>query len=207
MSKRAFIRAGSLLLSVALLCPCLPAQAPQQTLTKRDQERSFVKPDPKRAKKLGEQAAKEEASGDVIAALNDYEEAAKYAPFDVVLVGKGAALRSKLLREHVDAAEHLAVEGNLDGATLELAAALEIDPGNPALLERLQQMGSMKASVMAGSPEEPAQGLPQLAPTKSTRSFNLQTDLQSAYEQIAQAFGLKVVFDPDLQARRTRVRL
>src|SRR5215471_7070503 len=188
MSKRAFIRAGSLLLSVALLCPCLPAQAPQQTLTERDQERSFVKPDPKRAKKLGEQAAKEEASGDVIAALNDYEEAAKYAPFDVVLVGKGAALRSKLLREHVDAAEHLAVEGNLDGATLELAAALEIDPGNPAVLERLQQMGSMKASNNVAFAEESAQGLPHLAPAREKKSFHLQTDVKTAYEQVSQAY-------------------
>ena len=206
MSKRAFIRAGSLLLAVALLCPCLPAQAPQ-TLTKRDRERSFVKPDPKRAKKLAEQAAKEEANGDVIAALNDYEEAAKYAPFDVVLVGKGAALRSKLLREHVDAAEHLAVEGNLDGATLELAAALEIDPGNPAVLERLQQMGSMKASNDAAFAEESAQGLPHLAPAREKKSFHLQTDVRTAYEQVSQAYGVKVIFDPELPARTIRLHL
>jgi type II secretory pathway component GspD/PulD (secretin) len=199
------MRVAVALLSGAFLWSTLTAQAPPQT--KRDQERNLVKPDPKRAKKLAEQAAKEEAAGNLLAAMDDYEEAARYAPFDVTIVAKGAALRSRLLREHVDAAERLAVDGNIDGATLELAAALEIDPGNPALLERLQQMGSMKASAIAGSPEEPAKGLPQLAPAKETRSFNLQTDMQSAYEQIAQAFGLKAVFDPDLQARRTRVHL
>jgi len=207
MSKRLLTRVATLLLSGAFVCPTLPAQAPQQVLSKRDQDRSLVKPDPKRAKKLAEQAAKEEAAGDNLAALNDYEEAARYAPFDVTIVAKGAALRSRLLREHVDAAERLAVEGNLDGATLELATALEIDPGNPALLERLQQMGSMKASAASGSPEELAQGLPQLAPAKVTQSFHLQTDVKSAYEQIAQAYGLKVMFDPDLPARSTRVRL
>ena len=207
MIKRLLTPFTSLLLTGSLLCPNLPAQAPQQSISKQDQDRNFVKPDPKRAKKLAEQAAKEEAAGDFIAALNDYEEAARYAPFDVVLVGKGAALRSKLLREHVDAAERLAVEGNLDGATMELATALEIDPGNPSVLERLQQMGSMKASVAGNVPEEPPENLPRLAPAKITKSFDLQTDAKTAYEQVAQAYGLKAMFDPDLPARSTRLRL
>ena len=207
MNRLSLARVATLLLSGALLCSALSAQAPQQqTLSKRDQERALVKPDPKLAKKLAERAAKEQAAGDNIAALDDYEEAAKYAPFDVTIVAKGAALRSRLLREHVDAAERMAVDGNLDGATVELAAALEIDPSNPALLERLQQIGSMKASAIA-APEEPAEGLTRLAPAKAVRSFSLQTDVKSAYEQIAQAYGLKVVFDPELQARTIKVHL
>ncbi|HWN75641.1 MAG TPA: FG-GAP-like repeat-containing protein, partial [Candidatus Udaeobacter sp.] len=166
-----------------------------------------MKPDPKRAKKLVEQAAREEAAGDYVRALGDYEEAARYAPFDVTIVGKGNSLRSRLLREHLDGAERLAVEGNMDGATQQLAAALEIDPGNPAILERLQQMGSMKESVKGERRAERIEGLPQLAPDKANKSFDLQTDVKSAYERVAQSFGLKVVFDPDLQARNTRLRL
>jgi type II secretory pathway component GspD/PulD (secretin) len=196
-----------MILSWALVCPTLPAQDPQAPNAKRDAERSLVKPDPKRAKKLLEQAAKEEASGDYIRALSDYEEAARYAPFDVTIVGKGTALRSRLLREHLDGAERMAVEGNIDGATQELAAALEIDPGNPAILERLQQIGAMKESPTGERRPEPAEGLPQLAPEKTNKSFNLQTDVKSAYEQVAQAFGLKASFDPDLQARNTRLHL
>ena len=197
----------ALFLSWALACPTLPAQDPQSPNAKRDAQRSFVKPDAKRAKKLLEQAAKEEAAGDYIRALSDYEEAARYAPFDVTIVGKGTALRSRLLREHLDGAERLAVEGNIDGATQQLAAALEIDPGNPAILERLQQIGSMKESPTGERRTEPAEGLPQLAPEKTNKSFNLQTDVKSAYEQVAQAFGLKVSFDPDLLARSTRLQL
>jgi hypothetical protein len=113
----------ALLLSWALVSPALPEQEPQSPNAKRDAERSFVKPDPKRAKKLVEQADKEEAAGDYIRALGDYEEAARYAPFDVTVVGKGTALRSRLLREHLDGAERMAVEGNIDGATQELAIA------------------------------------------------------------------------------------
>jgi Flp pilus assembly secretin CpaC len=199
--------ATALLLSWALVCPALPAQDPQSPDAKRDAQFALVKPDPKRAKKLVEQAAQEEAAGDHIRALGDYEEAARYAPFDVAIVSKGNALRSRLLREHLDGAERLAVEGNMDGATQELAAALEIDPGNHAILERLQQMGSMKESIKGERRAEPIQGLPQLAPDKANKKFDLQTDVKSAYEQVARAFGVKVVFDPDLQARNTRLRL
>ena len=196
-----------MLLSWTLVCPTLPAQDPQGPATKREAERSLVKPDPKRAKKLVEQAAKEEAAGDYVRALSDYEEAARYAPFDVTIVGKGAALRSRLLREHLDGAERMAVEGNIDGATEQLAIALEIDPGNTAILERLQQIGSMKETPTGERRPEPPEGLPQIAPDKTNKSFNLQTDVKSAYEQVAQAFGVKASFDTDLQARSTRLHL
>ena len=198
---------AALLVSLALVCQALPAQDPQPPDAKRDAQRSFVKPDPKRAKKLLEQAAKEEAAGDYVRALSDYEEAARYAPFDVTIVGKGAALRSRLLREHLDGAERQAVGGNIDGATQQLAMALELDPGNPAILERLQQIGSMKESPTGERRPDPAEGLPQVAPDKANKSFNLETDVKSAYEQVAQAFGLKATFDPDLQARNTRLHL
>ena len=205
--RRTPLTAAALFLSWTLVCPTLPAQEPQSPNAKRDAQRSFVKPDPKRAKKLVEQAAREEAAGDYVRALSDYEEAARYAPFDVTIVGKGTSLRSRLLREHLDGAERLAVEGNMDGATEQLAAALEIDPGNPAILERLQQMGSMKESTKGERRADPIQGLPQLTPDKANKSLDLQTDVKSAYEGVARAFGLKAVFDPDLQARNARLRL
>ena len=137
MTNRPITLVTSLVLMVAMTCPSLPAQDPQAPQTgpvQRDQQRNLVKPDLKRAKKLAEQAAREEAAGDSVAALDDYEEAARFAPFDVNIVSKGVALRSRLLREHVDDAERLAILGDINGATLQLAAALEIDPGNPAVL-------------------------------------------------------------------------
>ena len=205
MNRPILTPALSLVLSATLVSTGLPAQTPPAPA--QVQDRNFVKPDPKKAKKLAEQAAKEEAAGDFVAALQDYEEAARYAPFDVNIVGKAAAIRSRLLREHVDSAERLAIQGNIDGATTELAQALEVDPGNPALLERLQQLAAMNEAKQATVPKEPAEGLPRLAPAKSTHSFNLQGDAKSAYENVAQAFGLKAIFDPDLPARSVRLGL
>ena len=196
----------AVLLSWLLACPPLPAQGPQSALSSAD-SLGHVKPDPKRAKKLMAVGTREEAAGDYEAALADYEEAARYAPFDVNIVSKGAALRSRLVRGYSENAERLSLDGNLQGATQQLAAALHIDPSNSTVLERLRQMEAMRAQTKDLSPEEPPEGLPQAVPDKVKRSFHLQTDLRSACEQVAAAYGIKASFDPDLPVRNVRLRL
>jgi tetratricopeptide (TPR) repeat protein len=196
----------AVLLSWLLACPPLPAQGPQNASNSAD-SLGQVKPDPKRAKKLMSAGTREEAAGDYEAALADYEEAARYAPFDVNIVSKGAALRSRLVRGYTENAERLSLEGNLQGATEQLAAALHIDPTNTTVLERLRQMEAMRTQAKDLPPEEPPEGLPQAVPDKVKRSFHLQTDLRSAYEQVAAAYGIKASFDPELPARNVRLRL
>jgi len=196
----------ALLLSGFLACPSLPAQNTQNRTSAGDSH-ALVKPDPKRAKKLVELGAKEEAAGAYEEALSAYEEAARYAPFDVTIVSKGAALRSKMVRGYVENAESLALEGNFQGAVQKLAAALHIDPSNAILLERLQQVEAMHANAKDLPAEEAPQGLPEVAPDKSKKNFRFQTDLRSAYEQVAAAYGIKASFDPDLPIRNVKLRL
>src|SRR5580704_2291319 len=133
----------ALVLAWLLACPSFAAQG-HQTAATSDDPRAMVRPDPKRAKKLVDLGTKEEDAGSYEAALSAYDEAVRYSPFDVTIVGKAAALRSKLIHAYVDNAEKLAVEGNLQGATQQLAAALHIDPNNDTLQERLKQMESMR---------------------------------------------------------------
>ena len=197
----------SLLLSGLLLCGQLPAQTGASGGKPAQDPFAVVKPDPKLAKKLVGLAAKAEAAGDEEGALRAYEEAARYAPFDVTIVSKGAALRSKLVRAHVDNAERLALDGNFHAATLELGAALSIDPSNTIVEERLRQLQARGDDKEELQREEPPAGLPVLQPQKVTRSFNLRGDVRSAYEQIASAYGIKASFDPDLPARNARLRL
>ena len=167
----------------------------------------MVKPDPKRAKKLTDLAAKEEQAGAYEQALAAYDEAVRYAPFDVTLVAKDTELRSKLVHGYVDGAEKSAVEGDLQGATQQLAAALHIDPHNTVVAERLRQMEAMRDQAKNELPQEPPEGMPILQPEKVKRSFHFQTTVQNAYEQIAAAFGLKVTFDPDLPTRNVKLNL
>ena len=197
----------SLVLSALLLCGQLPAQTGSSGGKTAQDPFAVVKPDAKLARKLVELAAKAEAAGDEEGALRAYEEAARYAPFDVTIVSKGAALRSKLVRAHVDNAERLALDGNFHGATLELGAALSIDPSNTIVEERLRQLQARGNEKDELQREEPPAGLPILQPQKVTRSFNLRGDVRSAYEQIASTYGIKASFDPDLPAHNARLRL
>jgi type II secretory pathway component GspD/PulD (secretin)/tetratricopeptide (TPR) repeat protein len=201
-----------------LACPSLPAQttsqsaaqssnpAPAQTASQIQDPRALVKPDPKRAKKLAELGATHEAAGDYEGALEAYEEAARYAPFDANIVNKAVTLRSRLVRGYVDDGERLAREGDLNGAAEAFAFALHVDPSNAVLMERLKQIESMHEDEKE-VPDEPAVGLPQVAPQKVTQSFNLRTDLRSAFEQVAASYGIKAAFDPDLPARNVRLQL
>lgn len=189
-----------------MACPVAPAQNPSPSTSGREEKRALVKPDPRIAKKFAELGARYEAAGDYDGALVAYEEAARYAPFDVTIVSKGVALRSRLVRGYLEDGERLALEGNLDAAAENLALALHIDPSNGALMERLKQIESMQEDEKEPA-DQPAQGLPQLQPQKTTRNFNLRTDLRSAYEQVAAAYGIKAAFDPDLPARNVRLRL
>ena len=190
-----------------LSTPGLLAQSHPQNAPATLDSRAIVKPDPKRAKKLLELGEKDEAAGSPLEALRAYEEAARYAPFDVSIVSKGAALRSKLVRSYVENAERLALQSELEGATEQLAAALQIDPGNTMVLERLQQMESMRDENKDRLPEEPAQGLTKVFPERVTRSFHLQMDLRGAYENVTAAYGIKASFDPDLPSRIVKLHL
>jgi hypothetical protein len=197
----------AVLLSWLLACPPLPAQEQQQQTTAAAYDaHTMVKPDPKRAKKLMEVGEKEEAAGAPEQALAAYDQAARYAPFDVNIVGKAAELRSKLVQAHVDKAEKLTVKEQFLEASEELAAALQVDPSNTILMERLKQVNSMQRGNDIPA-EEPPEGMPQLKPSKDKKNFDLRTDVKSAYQQVTASYGLRVAFDPELPARNVRLRL
>ena len=195
-------QAPSLVLSL-LLCLSTPAQQPQLSSVAPN---AIVRPDPKRAQKLVERGEKAEAEGRFDAALLAYDEAARLAPQNLALFGRGAALRSRLIREHVDRAEQLALAGKLPQAKEELSVAMRIDPANGVVAERYAQMESMRDDEPPlATPEIP--GLPRLKQQSGRRSLDLRGDTRSAYEQVARAFGVEATFDPDVVSRQVRLQL
>lgn len=196
-----------------LLC-CVPSSAqspsstqstPPQTAPNEAQLQIAPRPNPKSAKKLSELADKELAEGRFDEALNYYEQAARYAPQDTALIERIASMRSKLVRDHVEAAERDALAGHADVATEELARALLIDPTNTIVTERLLQMKAMKDEPTA-QVDTKIEGLPELKPISRKQDLNLRGDTKTVYEQLGQLFGIKIVFDPDLSPREVRLR-
>lgn len=203
MLMRTFRPSTALLLSL-LLCAQIPSQTP---LSSQVQDNT-VHPDPKRAQKAAERGDKDLAAGRFEEALAEYEEAARYAPQDASIVEHAAALRSKLVRAYVEAAERDALAGHLTEATEELGAALRIDPGNTFLQERLGQLTAMEDSQRP----KPALmnkilGLPRLQPQAGKRNLDLRGDTKAVYEQLAGLFGVKATFDPDVIARNVQLRI
>jgi Flp pilus assembly secretin CpaC len=194
-------RAASLLLSLLLACAQIPAQAPSSQAAQQ-----AVRPDPKRAEKAVERGDKAEAEGRLDEALIAYDEAARYASQDLEVVGRSAALRSKLVRTHVENAEQLALAGNITQATEELHMAMRVDPSNAVVAERIAQMEAMKDDEPATRTLE-IPGVPHLKLQGGKRSLDLRGNTKTAYEQLAQAFGIKAAFDPDLAPRNVRLKV
>src|SRR5712691_9454688 len=156
----------SLLLSL-LLCAQAPAQAPATS----QPQGPVLRPDPKRAQKAVERGDKAQAGGNLDEALLAYQEAARYAPQEGYILERGAALRSKLVRAYVEAAERDALAGRLTEATEELGTALRIDPGNTIVEERLAQLKAMGDEPRA-KPTTGISGLPKLQPQAGKRNLN-----------------------------------
>src|SRR5580658_10255886 len=191
-----FRQVVSLLLTLLLCCAesgaqsSAPAQSsPPETAPNEAQLQMAPRPNPKYAKKLSELADKELADGRFDEALNYYEQAARYAPQDTALIERIASMRSKLVRDHVEAAERDALAGHADVATEELAKALLIDPSNTIVTERLIQMKAMKDEPLA--PDQKIEGLPELKPRAVKLDLNLRGDTKAVYEQLGQLFGIK----------------
>ena len=201
MLMRTIRLSASLLLSL-MLCVQAPAQAPSLSQL----QAAAVHADPKRAQKAAARGDQAEIAGRFDEALLAYEEAARYAPQDASIVERGAALRSKLVRAQVQAAERDALAGRLTEATEELGVALRVDPGNTIVEERLAQLKAMKDEPST-KPTTDISGLPRLQPQAGKRNLNLHGDTKTVYEQLAGLFGVKVVFDPDLTARNIHLRV
>jgi Flp pilus assembly secretin CpaC len=202
----------SILLAILLCCAPSRAQSsaqaqssPPQTAPNETQLEMSPRPNPKSAKKLTELADKELSEGRFDEALNYYEQAARFAPQDTALIERIASMRSKLVRDHVEAAERDALAGHADVATEELAKALLIDPSNTIVTERMNQMKAMKDEPPA-SPGQKIEGLPELKPLSRKQDVNLRGDTRTVYEQLGQLFGIKITFDPDLTARPVHLR-
>jgi len=205
-------QAVSFLTAILLCCAQSFAQAqspaknqssPPQTTPNETQLEMTPHPNPKYAKKISELADKELAEGHFDEALNYYQQAARYAPQDSALLERIASMRSKLVRDHVEAAERDALAGHAEVATEELAKALLIDPSNTIVTERLNQMKAMKDEPLA--PDQKIEGMPELKPRAVKLDLNLRGDIKAVYEQVGQLFGIKITFDPDLPSRTVRL--
>jgi len=207
MMPRYLRESAALILSLLFVCASARGQS-SSGKPKNSQADDSGRPDPKLAQKAAELGDKALAAGRFAEALVDYETAAHYAPLDAAIVGRAVALRSKLVRDHVDAAERDALAGHMEKATVELGAALLLDPSNDIVGERLREMQAMEDNPAAPEPAEKGiSGLPELQPQSGKHTVNLRGDTKTVYEQVCALYGVKAAFDPDIMVKNVRLRV
>ncbi len=184
----------------------IPLDAMAQAQDAKPLSAPAARTDPKCAQKAFLAGKNAETQGRLEEALAHYDESVRLNPRDSEALARDALLRSRLVHLRVDEAEKHALAGDLALAKQELRAALRFDPGNPSVAERLSQISEISQFPVPA--EEPRlAGIPQLRPEPGKRNFNLRGDLQSTYQEVAHAFGLKAVFDPDLPSRTVQFRV
>jgi type II secretory pathway component GspD/PulD (secretin) len=191
-----------LLLTAAVVLP--PARAPGES-PPQGTAAAAAESDARRARTALAKGAKAEAGGNWEEALGDYEEASRAAPRDIQILRKREAARAWAVRSHEDLAERLVLEGQMQAAQDELRAALKLDPANTFLRERQVQIralpeGALQSGPLLGRP-------PRLKIRPGTHSFNIRGDTRSAYQEVAEAFGVVAAFDPDVVSRPVRLRV
>ena len=189
----------ALCLSTAVLTGQSPAPAEPPTARR-------VKPDARKARKAYEKGLRLEQAADWPRAFEAYGEAARYAPADVEYALRRELARFRLVERHTDQAERAALAGRPDQAAAELKSALEKDPGYSVARERLAQLAPLvekHKQAAAGYATAP----PRVQPQAGTRDFDFRGDTRGAYEEVANKFGLKALFDGDMPSRPVRLRI
>src|SRR5271170_5982264 len=179
------------------------APAASQNITPAVQQKMPAPPrkqDVKKAKEAYKQGLKLEQNGDWQAAYDAYSDAVDWDPSVRDYLVRQAVAKGQLVQIKVDLAEHEAVAGHFSSALRALRDASLLDPTNRTIRERLTELEALDPSHARQIIAEPVLvAAVQLDHRPGTQSFQLRGQTESAYQEIAQRFGVEVAFDVDVR--------
>ncbi len=144
-------------------------------------------------------------TGDLPAAYDAFAEAVTLDPRNAEARVRRDEAAFQLAKQHVDAAERDALADHLAAAEIELRAALQLDPSDAAVRERLTEIQTMATLSPQDRLRAPALTEPQAVRAQpGTHSFSFRGDVRGAYQLVAQQFGLTAQFDSALPGKTIR---
>src|SRR5579884_449579 len=174
-----------------------------------DKPKSAAEKDPPDAEKVFQAAVELQKEGKPQDALGAITQAIQLAPGNVQYLTMREILRQQIVGEYVEQGNHLAAAGDNTGAAQRFRSALEIDPQNAFVAQRLRDVAPPD-----GDPEHHRimQLLASvddinLEPTPGKKSFHIQGDTRQAYTQIGNAFGITMRFDQSMNSKSLRFDL
>ncbi|HWX54227.1 MAG TPA: hypothetical protein VN176_06510 [Verrucomicrobiae bacterium] len=152
------------------------------------------------AQKAFHRAAELEKSGETEEALKSASVAAELVPSEKQYWTMREILRQEMAGKYLQRGNLMAEIGDRAGATAQFQSALALDPGDPYLQQRLQD-------VLPAKPPETKPVLQMMAsvdqievvPKSGRQSFHVHSDTRGLYQQIGRAFDVTMQFDSTLQ--------
>src|SRR6202050_3398019 len=158
------------------------------------------KQDVKKGKEAYKQGQKLEQNGDWQAAYDAYCDAVEWDPSSREYLVRQAVAKSQVVQMKSDLPEREAVSGHFANSLHALRDAMQLDPSNRTIRERLTEMEALDPARARQIIAEPVM-MPavQLDHRPGKQSFHLRGQTESAYQEIAQRFGVEVAFDVDVR--------
>jgi Flp pilus assembly secretin CpaC len=158
------------------------------------------KQDVKKGKEAYKQGLKLEQNGDWQAAYDAYSDAVEWDPSSREYLVRQAVAKGQVVQMKVDLGEREAVAGHFANALRAFRDAMQLDPSNRTIRERLMELEALDPSHARQIIAEPVlMPAVQLDHRPGTQSFQLRGQTESAYQEIARRFGVEVAFDVDVR--------
>lgn len=144
-------------------------------------------------------------SGEVEQAFAHFDRAARLAPAEPSYLLAREMARQQMVFHHITRGNQFLQVQNFGRAAAEFRAALELDPGNDAALERMRHVAEPLGPLPSRRLRLLAQaGEVLLEPHPGRKSFRFRGDSQTLLEQVATAYGITPSFDTSVTTRRVR---
>jgi general secretion pathway protein D len=136
-------------------------------------------------------------------AFAKFDQAARLVPQDVKFLSAREVTKAQLVFQHTERGDAFLADAQRAPAAAEFRAALDLDPDNAYVQERLADamrdpaasaLSGMRA-MLAASAEILLQPKPELA------TFHYRGDVRSLFTELASAYGMTAQFDDSVQAR------
>jgi len=142
---------------------------------------------------------------DLQGAFEQFDKAARLVPQDPQFLTARELVKAQLVFDHVERGNQLLLEDLQTKAAAEFHAALDLDPENQFVRERLEE------ATLESAPERP-RVLPQLVdageihlePKPDKATFHFRGDTRALFTELAMAYGVKVQFDDTVVSRQVR---
>jgi general secretion pathway protein D len=172
------------------------------------------------ASKWDKRGQEAEAREDFDGAYEAYHQAVLKKPDDLRYKEHFDRMRYLASVSHVDRGRVLKQSGDFNGALVQFSRALEIDPGNQAAQQEIDQLPKAPPAGTPPPPEQMSQqneilntigsiqGPIELKPVSNDPiTLHAVEDVKNIYQAIGKAAGLNVLFDPDYTSKRIPVDL